>query len=358
MDDDAAHEHLVHLTDEFEESLREHKVECIRCGSHTINLVVNDVTSASERDDDALKHIVKIVKSYRRAEYKKAFKITKTSMPPIPNKTRWNVYYSMATELLENREFFTDMGSQYKEQDLSDYWSFLEEYQEAFQPLYEASMRSQKMECGISQFHLEWLKAFGKVKSLKTNRFTSTVLQSMAKRQQTMTSNIAYKAALFMDPRFSYNGSELFKTDEKTEVVAYLIGVWKKINANFPDVNTEQTSKSDTDTGPMDSSFDINDFFTELFGQGTSARSQAPNSLEEKLHQIQYQDRVNPANENFNVIHYWYTQKVRDERLWKIAQVVYAAASSQAAVERDFSAYNLIFTNSRNRLAGDTIESV
>lgn len=73
--------------------------------------------------------------------------------------------------------------------------------------------------------------------------------------------------------------------------------------------------------------------------------------------QIQYQDRVNPA-EPFNIVHHWYSQKMRDERLWKLAKVVFAAASTQAAVERDFSAYNRVFTNLRNRLAGDTIENV
>ena len=80
--------------------------------------------------------------------------------------------------------------------------------------------------------------------------------------------------------------------------------------------------------------------------------------MEEKLQQIQCQERVSPADEEFNIVHYWYTQKVRDSRLWKIAKVVIAAASSQAAVERDFSAYNRIFTNERNRLSGDTIEGV
>lgn len=138
---------------------------------------------------------------------------------------------------------------------------------------------------------------------------------------------------------------------------AYLLGVWKKVNMNCPEPSSQQSTTVE-DTGAMNSSFDINDFFTQLFGQGTSSRFHAPNSLEEKLHQIQLQDRVSPADDKFNVVHYWYTQKVRDVRLWKIAQVILAAASSQAAVERDFSAYNQIFTNLRNRLSGDTIESI
>lgn len=34
-----------------------------------------------------------------------------------------------------------------------------------------------------------------------------------------MMSSMAYKAALYMDPRFSFNGSELFEGPEKEEVV-------------------------------------------------------------------------------------------------------------------------------------------
>lgn len=114
-DDDSAHEHLMQIACDYEETLKGHKVECIRCGSHTINLVVNDVTTASERDDSSLKHIVKIVKYYRKAEYKQAFKLTKTPLPPIPNKTRWNSHHAMASVLLKHREFYTNLGLQYNE---------------------------------------------------------------------------------------------------------------------------------------------------------------------------------------------------------------------------------------------------
>lgn len=75
------------------------------------------------------------------------------------------------------------------------------------------------MECGISQFHVEWIKAYGKVTSLKSSRFRDKILQSMQNRQKTLMSNMAYKAALYMDPRFMYNGSELFKAEEKSEIV-------------------------------------------------------------------------------------------------------------------------------------------
>nr|XP_029736105.1 uncharacterized protein LOC115270908 [Aedes albopictus] len=256
--------------------------------------------------------------------------------------------------LLKYKEFYSNIGLQYDELDLSHCWQFMEEYREAFYPLYLASLISQQEECPISQFHLEWLKAYGQVKALKSNRFRDNILLSMDKRQKTLMEPIAYRAALYMDPRFMYSGSELFKREEKAEIVKYLVKLWNNINVNRPETSTVDDNQ---DTAVSNNSFDINDYFTQLFGEGTSTRSSKPTSLEEKLLQIQCQDRVNPA-EQFNIIHYWYAQRVHEERLWKLAKVVYAAASTQAAVERDFSAYNRIFTNLRNRLAGDTIEHV
>lgn len=354
--DDEAYAYCENTMTEYELSLTNLKVECIRCGSHIINLVVMEVTLASEHEDE-MKHILKVVKSYRKAEYKKAFKFSQAKLPPIPNKTRWNNYHAMVCALLEHREFFSNLGSEYEELDLSHHWEFLQEYRDAFQPLYEASLESQKAECSISQFHLEWLTAYGKVKALKTNRFRKDILLAMDRRQKVLMSNNAYRAALFMDPRFQFNGSELFERKEKSEVVNYLVQLWSRINVHGLHGSDTNSAVPKNDPPINDSSFDIDDYFTTLFGEGTSSRTARSSSLEDKIWQIQSQDCVKPS-ESFDVVHYWYAQRVRDIRLWEIAQVVYAAAPSQAEVERDFSAYNRVFTNARNRLSGDAIEGI
>lgn len=177
----------------------------------------------------------------RKGKYKQAFKFSKTPIPNSPNKTRWNAVYMMIYVLLKYKEFYSNIGLQYDElgkllffivcleifftffvnfvTDLSHCWQFMEEYREAFYPLYLASLISQQEECPISQFHLEWLKAYGQVKALKSNRFRDNILLSMDKRQKTLMEPIAYRAALYMDPRFMYSGSELFKREEKAEIV-------------------------------------------------------------------------------------------------------------------------------------------
>lgn len=87
-------------------------VECIRCGAHTLNLVVNDATKQHESE---LKEITGIVKSYRKAEYINRFKNTGVALPPIPVKTRWNHYFLMTRSLNKNHDFFNGLGIKYPE---------------------------------------------------------------------------------------------------------------------------------------------------------------------------------------------------------------------------------------------------
>lgn len=85
--------------------------------------------------------------------------------------------------------------------------------------MHAASVRAQYLDCPISQFHIEWLKAYGQVKRLKECRFKDKILESMETRQQTLMANNAYKAALFLDPRLNFSGSELFSADQKAEII-------------------------------------------------------------------------------------------------------------------------------------------
>ncbi|XP_055525298.1 uncharacterized protein LOC129725152 [Wyeomyia smithii] len=197
-------------------NLEINQIECVRCGAHTLNLVVADATKIAEAE---LKAVTKIVKAYRKAEYQTSFKYSGVAMPPIPNQIRWNHYFLMLRELIKNREFFAGLGVKHPMLDLSGSWKVVDDYHEAFAPLYDATIAAQKNDCVISQFHLEWLKAYGRVMKLGDNRFRTPILQSMQKRQKTLMSSMPYKAALFMDPRLNFNGSELFLNPEKQKIV-------------------------------------------------------------------------------------------------------------------------------------------
>lgn len=95
-----------------------------------------------------------------------------------------------------------------------------------------------------------------------------------------------------------------------------------------------------------------------MFGQGSSQAGASEDKLKKKLTNIQFQNRVPASDANFNIIHYYFSNRSEDEQLWKIAKVVFAAAATQAEVEREFTQFNNVYTSLRNRLKGKNTDNI
>lgn len=101
------------LLDNLERVVIENGSLCIRCGAHTLQLVVNDACKSFE---STLKELAKIAKKLRCGEFKRILDITKgVKLPHIPVKTRWNTNFVMQRDFLQQKEFFVNLGAQYKE---------------------------------------------------------------------------------------------------------------------------------------------------------------------------------------------------------------------------------------------------
>lgn len=110
--DDYEDDKVVNEVEDLTELLGEHELVCVRCGAHTINLVVTDAT----RDVlPVISDIVSVVRAYKKVEYKEAFKLNQQRYPPIPNLTRWNVYAALMEVLRKGREFFDRLATNYPE---------------------------------------------------------------------------------------------------------------------------------------------------------------------------------------------------------------------------------------------------
>ncbi|XP_055633221.1 uncharacterized protein LOC129773609 [Toxorhynchites rutilus septentrionalis] len=152
-------------------------ITAIRCGAHTTQSVVHDVCKEIE-PKDILKEIRKKVKKFRSTEYKAFFDVSEGgSYPPLPNETRWNSDYKMLHELIKRRTFFEKLGTQYSVLDLSNYWNFIKEYVTAFNPLYQCTTAVQKLELSLSDFYIEWIRAYGSIRELEgSNRFKTKLI--------------------------------------------------------------------------------------------------------------------------------------------------------------------------------------
>ncbi|XP_062541736.1 uncharacterized protein LOC134209737 [Armigeres subalbatus] len=94
------------------ESIVSHTAVTVRCGAHTVQLVVSD---ACKEYQPELKKLSKLTVSYQNVKYKNFFDVSGGRYPPTPVATRWNSNYLMAVSLLDQKDFFDKLGQEFKE---------------------------------------------------------------------------------------------------------------------------------------------------------------------------------------------------------------------------------------------------
>lgn len=107
-------ENFRKIIEEFESSIGGPRLSLLRCGAHTLNLVVNDVIKIPAFNDQ-MKELIRVAKAYRKSEYRKLFQQASAKLPPLPGVTRWNRHYEMLLVLQEKPTFFDNLADQYTE---------------------------------------------------------------------------------------------------------------------------------------------------------------------------------------------------------------------------------------------------
>lgn len=209
--DNAQRSLSVSLLDEFKNT-----INLIRCSVHSIQLAILDVVSKSNQ---TVKAVTEIVKRCRNIKYKASFKDASASYPPVWNHTRWCGIYSMMESLTSQESFFRQLASDHPELDLKDHWTFIRDYQRAFQPLYICTKTMQEAHVSLSDFYTQWLKAVSDVGKLKDNQFAVPLHESLMNRLTKLRDSQAFKMSLYLDPRYNFCGSRLFEDARDKEEV-------------------------------------------------------------------------------------------------------------------------------------------
>lgn len=102
--------------------------------------------------------------------------------------------------------------------DLTEHWGFIMEYERAFRPCYVCTNKLQGDGVGLSDFYMEWLLAIASLEKMSGNRFSEKLAATLRSRLELLKENRAFKMALYLDPRFNFVGSTIFKPDEKEEI--------------------------------------------------------------------------------------------------------------------------------------------
>lgn len=88
----------------------------------------------------------------------------------------------------------------------------------AFEPVYKLTKSLQGKHVPLSEFYMQWLQATFTVESQKNNPLTVPLVQALKNRLQKLLENMAFKAALYLDPRFNFPGSTIFDPSEKKAI--------------------------------------------------------------------------------------------------------------------------------------------
>ncbi|XP_055622688.1 uncharacterized protein LOC129766202 [Toxorhynchites rutilus septentrionalis] len=327
----------------------------IRCAIHTLQLALNDVIGNA---DPKMQAVTNMVKQTRKVKYKNFFEYHNASYPPLWSATRWCGKYKMIESVMKQEQFFIALGEQYPETAIDDdTWRFIKEYETAFKPFYKATKMMQSQHQPFSEFYIQWLNAVLELHKLESNRFIAPLSQSLMSRFEKLKQNNVFRAALYLDPRFNYLNSTVFTPEEKEEIQEYLIRLWERMTTlreatgRLPslDISSNESSRSIV----VD---DMDDFLTNLFG-GTLTPASSSKSLDNIRQQIKMLEIEPRQPHTYSVWNHWLARKSSHPEVYDVAMLVHSSPSSQASVERAFSALSLVLTSRRTSITDDILEN-
>lgn len=101
---------------------------------------------------------------------------------------------------------------------MTRHWNYIGKFCEAFEPMFILTLQLQKNHVPLSQFYIDWLTCMAKLKTIKSNTLAKKLMKAMELRIQKLSTNMAFKACLYLDPRFNYIGSKRISSEDKEAV--------------------------------------------------------------------------------------------------------------------------------------------
>ncbi|XP_065079727.1 uncharacterized protein LOC135702608, partial [Ochlerotatus camptorhynchus] len=239
-----AEEMAEKITNEFHDQAREN-LSLVRCAVHTLQLAILDVVDKSHPN---VKQVTEVAKRCKNVKYKTNFDYHNATYPPVWCQTRWELrlfvcggIFKMLDSFLEQKSFFVQLGQEFPELYLSSNWEFVEQYAEAFRPLFVCTKKFQEAHMSLNDFYLEWLMTIREVRQLENNPFSKVLVESLTRRLTNLKGSMAFKMALYLDPRLSFINSKIFTIAEKEHIqvtinktVQFIPGTSEFINFFFP----------------------------------------------------------------------------------------------------------------------------
>lgn len=205
-----------------EEQMVEHlapgsTIEVMRCGAHTVNLVIKDSIKQMNCETN-LREIRKVVKRSKAIVFRPIFQIHNAPVPVLDCDTRWGTTPIMVDSFLQlvllEKQIQTVDPKYNIEKSLI---RFAEEFCKAFKPMVTLLKNLQKGQLTVGDlYRYYWIEARIALQKLRhTNSFASALIENLSKRKDKLFENKTFLAGLFMDPRFNFKDTPYLTSEQK-----------------------------------------------------------------------------------------------------------------------------------------------
>jgi hypothetical protein len=310
------------------------------CGSHIINLAVQDGLIAIETKIKFFREKVKLIKNSPKLlqEIKALCEANNVKFysPILDVKTRWNSTYYM----LENIQKMKKIYNLHKDIKINDnYWNFLESLLEYLKIYEEATkLLSNTLYPSISLMFIVIKKLFEETSKWKNkqtyteiNKSATYIFDKLSKYWSNL--QVIGLISTYLDPRFKNEILKIFPIIKLK--VKDLYDEYNKENDN----NVELSNNNDNN---------INDSFLSFI-----TVTEINNELEKYENLNVTKDMLLPK---FDLLNWWKVNEYIYPTLSKIAKDFLSIQSSSVSSEQLFSSSKLVITDRRNKLNEDTIQ--
>lgn len=321
----------------------------VRCAAHTLQLAVDDAMKKSSVKATVAK-AREVCKKLRCPNVMMMIKKLNLRKPILNCPTRWHSTHDMLERLLELQGFCVEVSATNRDLFLAgDEWSRIEDIVRALHPAKKTTLTLQSQQLTAGDFHGAWMKCVidtGKVDST----FARSVVDALKARETLLPQNDAFRAAVFLDPRYDI----LLSEGDKQQARAHLSNTWANIVRFSRDANDCRESP----TSSLGSDDELDALLKEKEKSQVSENYEKRRALKSIAAALSDFEREKRLKKDENVLAYWETQRLERPELHELAKVVLACPATQVSVERTFSSLKFILSPQRVNLSENTLDNI
>lgn len=237
-------------------------------------------------------------------------------------------------------------------------WCELERIRDMFKDCYIFTKKVQSNQMTVSDFYGEWVDLKIKLKKINSFELVDQLLYYMEQREAKFMESPVAVSALFLDTRYRVLLNE--KPMSSQMAMNHLACLWKRI---WDLKSTESAPPDGANLLPVNNTTNESDFerYLDSLESNESLRPNLP-ILEDVITKFIQFDVESKAKKrdvlSSHPMDYWEANKAKKPELYEIAKIVFAVASTEVSVERNFSALTFILNKYRCSLTDEMLEEI